>query len=85
MAKLHLESTDRIALIIAAFMFVGGFTGLLLPDDFIVAHTSMRGKGAPAYAVLEHVTPSKARIYGLGGVLVGALIGAYVLWSAGTE
>jgi hypothetical protein len=83
--KFRLEFTDKIALAIAVFMIIGGFAALLLPEDVIVAHTSIRGKGAPAYTVLEHVTASRARMYGLGGVLAGALIGAYVLWSATTK
>jgi hypothetical protein len=76
---------DRIALVISALRILGGFAGLLLPDDFIIAHTSMRGKGVPRYTVLEHITPSTARLYGLGSLLVGAAIAAYVLWATSSD
>lgn len=76
---------DRIALVISALMILVGFAGLLLPDDFIVAHTSMRGKGVPHYTVLEHITPSAAPLYGLGSLLVGAAIAVYVLWATSSD
>lgn len=76
---------DRIALVISALMVLAGFAGLLLPGDFIAAHTSMRGKGVPAYTVLEHITPFTARLYGLGSVLVGAAIAVYVLWATSSD
>jgi hypothetical protein len=82
MVKAHFETTDRIALVISALMVL---VGLLLPDDFIVAHTSMRGKGAPHFTVLEHITPSTARLYGLGSLLVGASIAVYVLWATSSD
>jgi hypothetical protein len=83
--KLHLELTDKIALGIAAFMLIGGFAGLLLPGDFVIAHTSMAGKGVRAYTLIEHVTPATARIYGLAGIVLGAIIAVYVFWSASSE
>ena len=46
MVKQRFETTDRIALAIAIVMIIVGFAGLLLPEDFIVAHTSMRGKAS---------------------------------------
>ena len=78
---------DRVALVISALMILAGFAGLLLPDDFIVAHTSMRGKGQslPHYTVLEHITPATARLYGLGSLLVGAAIAVYVLWATSPD
>jgi hypothetical protein len=76
------ETMDKVALAISAFMLIAGFLGLLLPDDFIIAHTSMVGRGAPAFTVFEHVTPSAARLYGLSSVLIGAVIAVYVLWAA---
>jgi hypothetical protein len=83
--KPRFETTDRIALVISALMLLVGFAALLLPEDFIVAHTSMRGKGVPQYTVLEHVTPSTARWYGLASLLVGAAIAVYVLWATSSD
>lgn len=85
MRKPRLETTDRVALVISLLMFVAGFAGLLVPDDFIVSHTAMRGKGAPNYTVLEHITPARARFYGLGSIVVGAILATYVLWATNTE
>jgi hypothetical protein len=79
--KPRFETIDKIALAIGALMLIGGFAGLLVPDDFILPHPSMRGKGAPKYTVLEHITPYTARCYGLGAILIGAAIIAYVLWA----
>ena len=83
--KPRFEATDKAALLISAVMLVVGFAGLLLPDDFIIAHTSIRGKGDPHLTIFEHVTPFRARGYGLGSVLVGAVIAVYVLWATSSE
>jgi hypothetical protein len=87
MVKPRFETMDRVALVISALMILVGFAGLILPDDFIVAHTSMRGKGQtlPHYTVLEHITPSTARLYGLSSLLVGAAIAVYVLWATSSD
>jgi hypothetical protein len=78
---------DKVGLLIAALMMVGGFVGLLFPADFFIAHTSIRGRGqsTPHYAVIEHVTPSTARWYGLGSLLAGAGIAVYILWATSSD
>ena len=85
MVKTRFETMDRIALAIALLLVIGGLAGLIVPDDFVAAHTSMRGKGVPNYTVLEHVTPRTARLYGLGSLLLGSAIAVYVLWATSSH
>ena len=88
MMKPRFETMDKVGLLIAALLMVGGFVVLLFPVDFFIAHTSPpggRGQSSGSYAIIEHVTPSTARWYGLGSLLGGAGIVVYVLWATSSN
>jgi TRAP-type uncharacterized transport system fused permease subunit len=69
-------------LAIAAVMIFVGFFSLVSPSDFFVAHRPVRGKAAPNVTVLEHVTVSHSRVYGLCAIIAGAAIVTFVLWGS---
>jgi hypothetical protein len=74
------ETTDKVALIIAALLIVGGFFALLLPQDFTFGRATNFPKNRQE-TLVEHVTPRQSRLYGLLGVLGGAGLAGYILWA----
>ena len=78
------EAMDKVALLIATLLIVGGLLGALLPSDFIIAHATTHLRARPA-TMIEHVTPGHARLYGLAAIIGGAVVAGYVLWATHPE
>jgi hypothetical protein len=78
------ETMDKVALLIATLLIVGGLLGALLPSDFIIAHATTHLRARPA-TLIEHVTPAHARLYGLAAIVGGAVVAVYVLWATRPE
>jgi len=78
-----LQTTDKVALVIAALLIIGGFFGLLLPQDFAFGRATNFPKNRQE-TLVEHVTPQQSRIYGLGAILAGVGLATYVLWASRT-
>jgi hypothetical protein len=81
---LRLETMDKVALVVAAILIVGGFLALLLPQDLIFGRATNYPKNRQE-TLVEHITPSQAKLYGLFAVLGGAVLASYVLWAARTS
>ncbi len=75
------ETMDKVALIIAALLIIGGFFVLLVPQDFAFGRATNYPKNRQE-TLVEHVTPRQSRIYGLASILAGAGLSAYVLWAS---
>lgn len=78
---MRLQTTDKVALIIAALLIVGGFFALLLPQDFAFGRATNFPKNRQE-TLVEHVTVRQSRFYGLLTVLAGGGLAAYILWAA---
>jgi hypothetical protein len=71
---------DRVALLIAALLIIGGFLALLFPQDMVFGRATNYPKNRQE-TLIEHVTPSQARLYGLVALLGGAGLATYILWA----
>jgi hypothetical protein len=78
------ETTDKVALLIATLLIVGGFFALLLPQDFTFGRATNFPKNRQE-TLIEHVTPRQSRLYGLVAILAGAGLSSYVLWASRTR
>jgi hypothetical protein len=72
----RLNSTEIGALILAAFLVIGGIISAAVPREGFVGHQSYRF--VPSY--IEYVSKGKARAYGLIAVLVGLCLGSVVFY-----
>ena len=77
----QLEATDKIALTVAALLIVGGFFALLAPQDFAFGRATNFPR-ARQQTLVEHVTSSQSRLYGLAAVIAGAALSGYILWAS---
>jgi hypothetical protein len=75
------ETTDKLALLIAALLIAGGFFALLAPQDFAFGRATNFIRVRPQ-TIAEHVSTRQSRIYGLAAILVGAGLTTYVLWAS---
>ncbi len=75
------ETMDKVALIIAALLIIGGFFVLLVPQDFVFGRATNFPKNRQE-TLVEHVTPRQSRIYGLLSILAGGGLSVYVLWAS---
>jgi hypothetical protein len=71
---------DRVALLIAALLIIGGFCTLLFPQDMVFGRATNYPKNRQE-TLVEHVTPSQARWYGLVSIIAGAGLATYILWA----
>jgi hypothetical protein len=71
---------DRVALLIAALLIIGGFFARLFPHDMVFGRATNYPKNRQE-TLVEHVTPSQARLYGLVSIIAGASLAAYILWA----
>jgi hypothetical protein len=74
------DTMDKVALLIAAFLATGGLFTLLFPQDMVFGRATNYPKNRQE-TLLEHITPSQARWYGLGAILGGAGLASYILWA----
>ena len=75
------ETMDKVALVIAMLLIVGGFFVLLLPQDFAFGRATNFPKNRQE-TLVEHVTPRQSRVYGLFSILAGAGLSVYVVWAS---
>ena len=78
------ETTDKVALVIAALLIVGGFFALLIPQDFTFGRATNFPR-ARQQTLIEHITSRQSRVYGLVAVLGGASFATYILWASRTR
>jgi hypothetical protein len=71
---------DRVALLVAALLIIGGFFTLLFPRDMVFGRATNYPKNNQE-TLIEHVTPSQARLYGLFAIFGGAGLAAYIVWA----
>jgi hypothetical protein len=81
--RAQLESTDKIALVIAALLIGGGFFALFVPQDFTFGRATNFIR-ARQQTLVEHVSSRQSRAYGLLAILVGAGLSTYILWASRT-
>jgi hypothetical protein len=77
----QLQTTDKVALVIALLLVVGGFFTLLAPQDLTFGRATNYPKNRQE-TLIEHVSPSQSRLYGLLAILGGAGLATYILWAA---
>jgi hypothetical protein len=75
------ETMDKVALVIATVLIIGGFFVLLVPQDFAFGRATNFPKNRQE-TLVEHVTPRQSRVYGLLSILAGAGLSAYILWAS---
>ena len=75
---------DKLALVAAAILILGGFFALLHPQTFVIEHSTFRGpgRGTRPIAIPELVTPLHARLYGLASVVVGTGLTGFIVWAS---
>ena len=77
------ETTDKVALILALLLLLGGFFAILLPQDLAFGRATNYPKNRQQ-TLVEHISPTQSRLYGLGALLVGGGLATYVLWASRT-
>ena len=78
---------DKVALLIAALLILGGLVGAIYPRELIIAHGTWGGRargGAPT-TLAEFVTPAHARFYGLAAIAGGAALAGIIIWAVRTR
>jgi hypothetical protein len=67
----RLETTDKAALIIAAFLILGGIFGFAIQSDFVIPHLAWGDQpgGARTKIEREYVTPPRARFYSIAAIV----------------
>jgi hypothetical protein len=79
---MQLSAMDKAGIAIAAFLIFGGLFAVVYPRDVAVGHSVTPGRGGKSFALVEHVTASRARVYGVISVLSGCVLGGIVLYGA---
>jgi hypothetical protein len=78
------QTMDKIALLLAVLLIVGGLFALLGPQDLTFGRATNYPKNRQE-TLAEHISPSQSRLYGLLALLGGAGLATYVLWAARTS
>ena len=73
-----------MALILALLLMVGGFFALLVPQDLAFGRATNYPKNRQQ-TLVEHISPSQSRLYGLLALFSGAGLAIYVLWASRTS
>jgi len=79
----QLETTDKVALLIAALLIIAGFIALLAPQDLAFGRATNFPR-ARQQTLIEHITSRQSRVYGLGAIGAGAALCGYVVWASRT-
>ena len=77
------ETTDKVALILALLLILGGFFAILAPQNLTFGRATNYPRNRQE-TLVEHISPKQSRLYGLGALLLGAGIATYVLWASRT-
>jgi hypothetical protein len=79
----RLEPTDKVALVIAVCLILGGIAGFIVRGDFVIPHLAWGDQpgGAQTKIEREYVTPARARFYSIAAILGGVALSGYVVWA----
>jgi hypothetical protein len=80
----RLQTMDKVALVVALLLIVGGVFTLLAPQDLTFGRATNYPKNQQE-TLVEHISPSQSRLYGLLALLGGAGLATYVLWASRTS
>jgi len=80
----RLQTMDRVALVVALLLIAGGFFTLLAPQDVTFGRATNYLKNRQE-TLVEHISPSQSRLYGLLALMGGAGLATYVIWASRTS
>lgn len=81
------ETTDKVALLVAAFLIFGGIAGFAIRSNFVIPHAAWGDQpgGARTKTEREYVTPARARFYSIAAIFGGVALASYVVWTVRTS
>jgi hypothetical protein len=76
-----LSFIERAMLVLATLFVIVGFVTLIRPEQLLIVHQAFRGpgRGGKAVAYAELISPDTARFYGLGAIIAGCGLSAFIL------
>jgi hypothetical protein len=75
------SKADLSGIIVGLFLAIGGVFVFLFPREMIVEHPG----GGKAPATHEHVTPARARAYGLASLTMGTALVVLVVYGVSAK